>query len=680
MLKTLFQEKNKWREPLLYLLICVLAFGLFIPVLGFYWDDWPTIFYTHSGRAAQLANHFSYDRPFSVWGYWLVGRLGTAPITWHLAALLIRWAIVLAFAWALKPLWPRQSRNITLLAILFAIYPGYYLQPSSVIFSSHLLALLFFLISFGSMARAVTDRKNSRAYSVVAILATIIHMFTLEYFVGLEMVRPFYLWLVVANNSLVKRERLKHVLRIWIPYVVIGFIWVSWRLFWLKLPAEPYPLTVLTTLKTNPLAGLANLISASLQDIIYILTTAWTQTLQPNLFQLSSWIDYAIWILVAISFTLLYFALESAIKKSKRSPATDQMDRQYSIQSMTLGLLALVAGLLPVWVIGEQIARGDYNLRYILVGMFGAALFVGSAIIYFVPNYKHRVLIVSLLVALAIGMHLRAANDYRLDWEAQRSFYWQLYWRAPDIETNTALVSFDHVTKYLGDPMTGNALNVLYPVSNQPPSADLWNFELNRTQTVNSIEEGEILENDYRGLTFRAQSPDSLVFYIKPEGGCLWLLAPINVDNEYLPFENRELVARSNLASILPTPENIQYPDPTVFGGEPQHDWCYYFEKADLARQYAEWIELLALMDEAKNLELGPNIGIEWLPLIEAYGTTGDWDLAVELSREVHGMHTRNDSMLCATWEAMVERSNDDENSRTAFQQVSTMAACDSTN
>jgi hypothetical protein len=672
--KKIIQKRETWLEPAFYLAICVFAFGLFIPVLGFYWDDWPTIFYTHSGRAVQLVNHFSYDRPFSVWGYWLIGRLGTSPFTWHIAAMLIRWMIVVAFAWAIKPLWPKQTKTITLIALLFAIYPGYYLQPSSVIFASHLLALLFFLISLGAMARAVTDQKNKLRYSILAIGATIVHMSTLEYFVGLELVRPLYLWFLLQNTGEPKRDHLKQLFKSWIPNLIVALSWVFWRLFLLKLPSEPYPLVLGQVFKANPLQGLIQLVTIALQDVFYVLVTAWTEIWQPAFFQLTSAIDILIWLVVVASFAMVYFVLKVLNTGKTRSKSGDV---EVAKQGIALGVVALIAGLIPVWMIGERIAQGDYNLRYILVAMFGAALVVGGLIVFFVRERKYQVLIVSAMVALTIGMHLRAANDYRLDWEKQRAFYWQLYWRAPNIEQGTALISFDRPTKYLGDPMTGNALNVLYPLESEPPFVDLWNFELNRTLTVEAIQNGDALSSDYRGLKFNTQSPRSLVFYFVPQNGCLWLLDPENIENQYLPYENRDLVAFSNLARLSSTAETSTYPDPVVFGNEPQHDWCYYFERADLARQFGNWEQVIALLDEAADHGLSPTLGIEWLPLVEAYAVSGDWTSAAELSQEIHYMDTRNDSMVCATWKSVfVGMDQVDEEATAAYQQISTMAAC----
>ncbi len=226
--------------------------------------------------------------------------------------------------------------------------------------------------------------------------------------------------------------------------------------------------------------------------------------------------------------------------------------------------------------------------------------------------------------------------------------------------------------------MTGNALNVLYPLDSSPPSVDLWNFELNRTRTVETIQAGELLQNDYRGLTFSMGSADDLVFYFLPEGGCLWVLSPLDANNAYLPAENSELVTHSNLGNIFTTPEKSNYPPSHIFGAEPRHDWCYYFEKADLARQESDWPQVINLMEEAQKKGFKPNYGIEWLPLVTAEVATEDWTQAVETSQRIHDMHARNDSMLCATWESMLSSTSDFAAAQESFHQVSAFANCNS--
>jgi len=66
--------------PLLFLLLTIVAFGLLIPFLGFYFDDWPVIWLTKTG--ANFWEFYRYDRPFSAWTYVVTTPiLGTTP--WH---------------------------------------------------------------------------------------------------------------------------------------------------------------------------------------------------------------------------------------------------------------------------------------------------------------------------------------------------------------------------------------------------------------------------------------------------------------------------------------------------------------------------------------------------------------------------------------------------------------------
>ncbi|HEX2055677.1 MAG TPA: hypothetical protein VHF07_04235, partial [Nitrospiraceae bacterium] len=60
-----------------------------------------------------------------------------------------------------------------------------------------------------------------------------------------------------------------------------------------------------------------------------------------------------------------------------------------------------------------------------------------------------------------------------------------------------------------------------------------------------------------------------------------------------------------------------------VFGREPHHTWCYYFQKADLARQLNDWSEVTRMADETRVLGLLPADPTEWLPFLEGYLQTG---------------------------------------------------------
>src|SRR3990172_7390272 len=53
-----------WSLPVVLLVVAILAFGLFIPWLGFYWDDWPSIWFLHLLGPLGFRDVFASDRPF----------------------------------------------------------------------------------------------------------------------------------------------------------------------------------------------------------------------------------------------------------------------------------------------------------------------------------------------------------------------------------------------------------------------------------------------------------------------------------------------------------------------------------------------------------------------------------------------------------------------------------------
>ena len=69
------------------------------------------------------------------------------------------------------------------------------------------------------------------------------------------------------------------------------------------------------------------------------------------------------------------------------------------------------------------------------------------------------------------------------------------------------------------------------------------------------------------------------------------------------------------------------------FGSEPRRTWCYYYEKADLARQMGDWQQVAVLGDVAIEAGFAPKDDSEWLPFVEGYAAVGRCDDA----REVFG-------------------------------------------
>ena len=67
------------------------------------------------------------------------------------------------------------------------------------------------------------------------------------------------------------------------------------------------------------------------------------------------------------------------------------------------------------------------------------------------------------------------------------------------------------------------------------------------------------------------------------------------------------------------------------------HGWCYFYEKAALARQRGDWQEVINLGEQAEKAGLKPYDRIEWLPFLEAYARHGDLKKARNLALILRG-------------------------------------------
>jgi hypothetical protein len=68
---------------------------------------------------------------------------------------------------------------------------------------------------------------------------------------------------------------------------------------------------------------------------------------------------------------------------------------------------------------------------------------------------------------------------------------------------------------------------------------------------------------------------------------------------------------------------------PSIYDPEPAHKWCYYFERADLARQMRDWEQVAKLGDRAFKLDDYPNDPLERFVFVEGYAHVGEWEKAL---------------------------------------------------
>jgi hypothetical protein len=116
-----------------------------------------------------------------------------------------------------------------------------------------------------------------------------------------------------------------------------------------------------------------------------------------------------------------------------------------------------------------------------------------------------------------------------------------------------------------------------------------------------------------------------------------------------------------------------------LFGPEPEHDWCYYFEKADLARQTGDWETVVSLGEKALQLnkDFVKETAPELTPFIEGYARSGRWEQAVELSLLADRNAPKVRYLLCQLWDDMNATTSASPEKQSAYEKIINKLQCE---
>jgi len=104
---------------------------------------------------------------------------------------------------------------------------------------------------------------------------------------------------------------------------------------------------------------------------------------------------------------------------------------------------------------------------------------------------------------------------------------------------------------------------------------------------------------------------------------------------------------------IMNTNQTVKLP----FLSEPEHSWCYYFAKAELAYQQNDLKKVIDLVDDARLFGYKPEDPFEWLTYIEAQALIGDMNFAKKLSNDVLKQDNGIRRGLCEVWKRVQTQS-----------------------
>lgn len=673
--------------PLAVAALFALCFGAFLPQQGFFWDDWTQLLSRRLyGYGAYLP--YFYERPFSGWTHMLFGPLmGDFPLRWQIFTLTLRAGSVVAAWWLFRLAWPQRTRDAALAALLFAVYPGFTQQPIAVAYHQHWLQYLLFLLSLAFMLQAVRRPQQHTAWTALALACQLLQFSITEFLVGVELLRPALLYVAMSGSpGAGARRRITAAGRAWAPYLLALAAFVVWRTFFLQLPegARNTPV-LLPELRSAPAAALVKVASFAVTDALNVLVAAWGKVFDLRLADSRQPVILFSWALSALAALGLglYLARLRPANAEEQPPAGKSQ-----LEWVGIGLLGALLGPLPLWASGENILLAIENDayhadRFTLAAMLWAGLLLVGVLSWAVERWKARAFLFAALVGLLVGFQARNANDYRWLSVEQARFYWQLAWRAPSIQPGTALIAEEILFPYQGLFSTSSAVNLLYA---QEPGADrvaYWVYALRpRFIHTDPLAEPVSFDTRVRLFHFQGHTPNSLLlWYEAPKANCLWLLRPADADLPGLSPLTQRWLPVSKLERIGPPGSAAGPPSTRLFGPEPEHGWCYYFETADLARQYNDWATAARLGDEAQARGYSPerpgsNSAFEWQPFIEAYAHTGRWQEAAGLVLSSAAYDSADEAFLCARWLALTAGLPDSPARAEAHRRLSEALSC----
>lgn len=590
-----------WLFAVVSALAAIAAYGLLSPSLGAYGDDPNFLWAYHRGGAAEFRPFMGWVREYGVLLYeWLSPLLKESIFAWRLACLALRWLSALLYFITLRRAFPARTGILFAAGLLFLLYPGFSQQAIPVEFILHFFSLCCILGSIALHQRALEDGNPVRkAVGIGAgTLLSLIGVFSCEYFIGLELVRPILIYFSLPKD-LAKKERMETALLTSLPFLSVLGLFFYWRLFRTSITyLEP---VLMNDLRADPIHALLAIAANAFRDLRLTIVSAFGPIFALEWRGSSGRLTLALVLVCAgLVWTLLR---RTEADGGEEAAAAAENDRRTLI---ALGLFGALIGGIPVWGAGLELTLELFWDRLTLSFMWGACLFV-AAFLAQVFRRRYAPAALAILVALSLGYQFQLQNRYRRDWRLITAMIWELKWRAPDLEAGTLLL-FDELPV---ESLTDNSLNALvnwtYETAGDPAREAYKVFDMdNRRELLLSLEaDTPIVHDAYHGRLTNA------LILRKTPSSCLTILRPEDRDFPGLSKTARALVRYSNPAERTIAVSTRPMGRTPISGAEPLHGWCSFYQRIEAAADRSDWDEVLRLAAEAEADGFAPESAVE---------------------------------------------------------------------
>ena len=629
-------------------MLALIAGFTYLPRIGnltYYRDDWYFLYNALVNGPKVFIDIALHTRPIRGPLYMFYYSLfGLNPLPWHLTMYLTRLLGGIGALWLFNLLWPKRRQANFFLATLFLLFPGFLWWVSGFEFQPYVLSvgLQAFSIAFTLKAIASESMYRRIGWTVAAILSGWTYLALVEYAIGMEAFRLLCVYLYVQRNtpqwkfipSFIKTLKVS-ALHLSIPIVFFfwyQFLFDNWR------RAQDAG-TQLGQLFDSPLTILWRLVDLA-RSFLNVSMFAWVVPFYQN-FYANRLRD----ILTGLVFAGLVMFLVWVACRYVRAPSNHEADEAASpnwpMELLWVGLLGTLAGVLPV-VLANRVVTFERTSQYTLPASMTGVIFLGGLIYSVFPQRIREISLMSIL-GLAVLSHQALAAQAVNEEKTISDFWWQVVWRAPDIQTGTTVVAvYPGIAYGDGNDVVWGPANFIYFPEHQgrsPVNVPVSGSRLESDsilEVINGTRDFQQTDLIIKNTSITYNYKDLLILSQPSEAACVhaidarWReLSLFDQPFLYASFQN------SKIENIVPTGE-APLPPRYSFGLEPPHEWCYYYQKADLARQQDDWQKVFALGEEARKLGLQPNDQMEWMPFLQAYAIMNDLKQVKAISTRIN--------------------------------------------
>jgi hypothetical protein len=607
---------------LLLVVVSAMAYLPLVRSFGYYYDDWYLMHSAGANGSSVFWDIFSVDRPYRalvmIPAYSLFGN---NPLYYNLSAYVFRLAGALALFWILKRLWPRQQSLTTLMALLFLIYPGFLSQPNAIDYQSHIVGLAAALLSIALTLQAILS--ESRITKIILHIASFLlgwlYLGQMEWYIGFEFFRWACVFLLSSRAGGTLLQKGWRAIQWAYPSLAIPGVFLIWRLFFFHSERGATDVDLqFSQFRLYPLQTIYHWALQVIQDFFDVTLAAWAIPLSQLAGYIQGWGGLLAILATALIVFILYKLKEAGIQSRPQQP-------DFNREALILGLLATVGGLIPIAMVNRDVWFPSFS-RYSLVSSVGVAILI-SALVMRLNISLLRNGVIAILCLIAMLTHHANSVKYAQETAITRNFWWQVAWRVPQFEKNTTLVAnIPGVATEEDYFVWGPASLIYYPEKQNPEGIQPGLFAAILNQdTVTKILVRERQEYDNRKNIITYKNYRNFILLNQPSlNSCVRVINGASPEYSHTELDSiRAIGSYSELEHIL-TDETPHAPPEIVFGPEPSHGWCYYYQKADLARQKGDWDIVIKIGDQAFEQGLNPTDPIEWMPFLQAYARTSN--------------------------------------------------------